>query len=1412
MADLSELFSRLKQQNTEHQLPAQSPAAQPPSQASLWAQPSYEQPSVSTPLVSPPIHTPNPHHASNILSPVNPSSNAGTPGPDLNRTNNLLNLLKFNGQSGQQQQQQSQTGAMAGLTNVASNRHTSMQLPAVQPRDGGHSRGETRPLSAADVMANLQRSASGSVVTQRNLTAVDDELRSKSSGNPQDFLLNLLKGPKSHIPAASPAAQTEHTARTVKPQPDVDDLAKQFGQASVDSTASQPAQESTPARQFGSPAASSTPFEAPPGNKASMFSYVNPFDQLHTSSPLNRNRTPQPTEQAAAPNKIEILKHDRSASSTQNGDSSQPAAKSRKIHDDSSSAETKSVSQKLENIGEKVEKQVAHALKAADSREPLRSSSKHTTDDERIKKETANNEDVESNWESAEDDAKEYKVGVYNFPMKPFVSLQVLSPKHIRPVRQDNFMVIAQLKKEFDQIDRALVTATQTHIVYAQVATKKDNGGFRIIRQDSGDHKQVFRSSGERIFNVQLCSVADKQHDVETVLGTGVNGAIFWTSLVKSRGDSFQDDDVEGHGFIMPPVATIEENTSGSPVKTRAKMSSRHPDYFAIARGKHIFLIAPDTVKTRTYTDTTTRRVDSEKYFSDHTLKINTGKAGKDFCFSEDDTVIASLDKNGRFKFWDIRDLTAQASNSSFQPGKHDPVELRDAIWQNTAVTSGSRVDEKPSVSSIMFLDKEKPVNKGSALRYMIIGFKQNHILQLWDLGLGKAVQEIRLPHEKDSDGICSLTYHPKTGIVTIGHPTRNSIYFLHLSAPKYNIPTMEQARYIKMLATNDPTLPKPESTAIMSGLREFSFAKVGQLRSVDMLRTPVENAGENGTEDETLFELYIMHSKGSAGISVKREDLGWDKHSKMVNPKDALKEGVIEVRELSLPKQPSPSTERGETDTAPKPVVKSAKPEVSKEPSPPAVIKSEGVRSPTPRSNAPLPRMTSPEPPTKPLPQLPINPPLITADSYTHAALRAKSPAGSKSSEEVVRNTIISPQAKETAVVNASNAATQASAPIAGAGDYQSVLTRQFDSLYQRIESDKRVQDAAAGAKQDALLRLVSSTLTENVDRSLSSIIATRIEKDVIPTLTDVTSKVVDRKIAESLPPQLNASVAAAMKANLSNTLQQALQDKEVHKAISDLTANQVAQRVQQQVSAMLQKQLPEMTTKAAQKLVGDLEGKLVQHQRTSEAQRQQDNIKIEELSGIVRSLSTTLQGMAASQASFQEQILKLQREAREGQGRNARSVSSSPPVTEEPPAEPEDTDVANMTQLLMDGKYEEATIQWISSDRQAEIFDKLFVRVNPTYLTSLSPLVALTVSAAITSSFDTFISERLDWLTRVLQQIDIRNEDILDVAPKIMDVLTQRLQGAYMAISEAKPSDPALRTISNLSRQVQEIRRVAQ
>ena len=54
--------------------------------------------------------------------------------------------------------------------------------------------------------------------------------------------------------------------------------------------------------------------------------------------------------------------------------------------------------------------------------------------------------------------------------------------------------------------------------------------------------------------------------------------------------------------------------------------------------------------------------------------------------------------------------------------------------------------------------------------------------------------------------------------------------------------------------------------------------------------------------------------------------------------------------------------------------------------------------------------------------------------------------------------------------------------------------------------------------------------------------------------------------------------------------------------------------------------------------------------------------------------------------------------------------------------------------------------------------MIDILFVRLNPSYLTGLSPIVALSVGVAVTSSLATNIMERLSWLDVVLHTVDLR------------------------------------------------------
>jgi WD40 repeat protein len=1351
MSDLSDLFSRLKK-------PAASSDDQQnqSQQHSIWAVPQsqYQQPFVSSPSVSSAIHTPNPQHHSAIMSP------SLTPAPGDSKSNDLLNLLKFNSA-----QLASSMSPMASLQNIGAQSPSPQLHPAQQ---------QSRSVSAQDLVASFhQKPANASSLRISMASPQPDQKSQQPLGDAQNFLLGLLNRPKNGIvadsvsPAMQPAQFPEPIISEPTPSADVDP-------------------QDPSVRLFGSVGSrETTPFEGPSHAKKPVFTYVNPFEQMNASSPKPDVKTDGP-------------KHQRDVSQPEDKDNGPPNAKNRKIASSLPSPTPsprpaqpsvdahQSVSEALIGVGEKVDKQVEKALAQADG--AITSASKE---------QTKATEEVADSWESADadesgKDSKDFAVRVYNFPMRPFVSITINKDSQASAMRPDSLMDIARLKKEFEQIDRALVTASPNHIVYAM----SKSGGFRVIRQDSGKDKQVFRSTAERVFNVQICTASGAHKDIETVLATGVNGSVFWTSINKVEGDSFDDLDLESQGFVLPPVPVQDDNTSGSPVKTRAKMSSRNAEFFAISRGKSIYIISPFVARQNQYTDKKTRVVDNDKYLQERCLKISTGKAGKDFAFSGDDSLLASLDKSGRIKFWDIRDMAQQARETT-PSGKRPALERKDPLLTLTTTLPA----EKATPSSIMFVDKERPCVKAVALRYLLVGLKQNHILQLWDLGLNKPVQELYFPHDKDSDAICSISYHPKTGIIALGHPTRNSIYFIHLSAPRYNIPSMDQARYTTMLAEQDPNLPRPESTAIMSGIRELSFASKGQLRSVDMLHTPVASEASS----DVLFELYAMHSKGVTCMNIKHEDLGWSSDNKVLHPVDAEESGLISVTSIS----PNAATAEAPTKSAKAaapPSPQKSEPVKPAAPTTKPAAKQDPVVNGTPKvekSKKAVPEQSTAEAAT--------NPAILTPASYALAA-RPKVSATETAPSTKEPTTVAA--APSPAPIEKPTKAAEATAPVDAEAIKKAVsdvLSREIDSLYRRLDDDKRIQDAAAAAKLDAVLRLVSSTLTDNVEKTLNKIIATNITSSVIPAIVETSSTLLNEKLTSAVSQHVAKIVPGELKASLTPAIAAALQDKEIQRVISEQTASKLTPQIEQSFATVLRNSIvPNFTTLAqtsTKKAVADVERRFTEQLRDVEVQRQKDNVKIEQLSDLVLGLSKTIHEMAAGQAAFQEQILKLQRQiAGDNSARSAVSTEADvvPSI--------EDPELEGITAMMTQGRYEEGTIQWLQSERQGELFDKLFVRINPQYLQRLSPLVSLSVSAALTSSFEQHVDERLSWLSTVLSTINLDDPEIREVAPKIMDVLQQRMQGAYMSIAENNVQDPALRVVSVLSRQINEIKNQSQ
>ncbi len=1389
------------------------------------------------------------------MSPNIPSTST-TPAPhsgpsNADRTAGLLNLLKFS-QPPSTTQNASATPPIQQSANKDTLRPAHGTLQNMQAHEF---QSQGRAISASDLVASFigkplitagQKSSTATPAPSKpELSRAESS--SSPAENPQDFLLKLLNRPKLSQAETTSSQQLSQDVRSSEQrarEATIDQVTRDFADATIDNTPSKLKRDDTcesvdrnssPVRVFGKDEDSQpTPFEMQP-KKSSMFTYVNPFEQLAASSPRNRTPKPEAVQTEKMLPSVETPQQNRSSRPEFSGDSNKRKSKEpspgpahvttrRKLDPTSNeqlptNAET--VSSALSDIGERVNQQVEDVLGKRDTqsqkadrvkikqevleRERLEDAASLRLLEDKVQSTAADvkkeldkeeNKDVleesmpkpvaeavkelldeaahgnvADSWESAdgeESPAKEgeqHAIRVYNFPLKPFVSIDIKPQgQSSSPLRDDAIMDIARLKKEFDQVDRTLATSTNSFIVYAM----SKNGGFRVIRQSDGKDKQIFRTTQDRIFNVAISTAASGSPSTgtETVVGTGVGGSVYWVKIADSNEDIFEENTMESQGLIFPPIPPHDDNTSGGQLKTRAKKSSRHPEFFAIGRGKSIHIVWPQVAGSEVYLkDPKARLVDGEKYFKQRSLKIHTGKAGKDFTFSEDDTVIVSLDKAGRMRFWDIGALVEEANGTT---GKDASMEVKTPVM--TLQTTSPA--EKAWPTSLLFVDKLRPYSKGTALRYLIVGMKQNHTLQLWDLGLGKAVQEINFPHEKESDAICSIAYHASSGIIVVAHPTRNSIYFVHLSAPRYNLTAMHQSKYCQRLASKDSTLPKPENTAIMSGLREVSFSSKGQIRSLDMLFSPTGAAAGTDPEDQVLFELYVMHSKGVTCLSIRKEDLGWDKYSRVIHPHAAEEEGIIDVKALRdpAPVPPSePASINGDhTASASTPVHPSTTKSVTKEfpkanggstsrtsqlqssdgaTSTPTPAKSEGKQdaakagaangSPEKSEKKKKKRANdtaarSVEDPTT----------LTPASSYPNVAQRAKSPqpptspAPSKAATraEVQKAKSSVPDAPEATSPSKQSQSTQSALPnesinvgISGdfldkelkkiekgvSAEFSRVIMRELDELYRRFDEDKRVHDAAGAAKQDAVLRLVSSTLSDNVEKTLARIVSTNIQQVVLPSIADVTANTLDRRLTEVITQTVHQTVPRELKAALSNDVSRAMQNPEVIRTISDLVSTKVAGQVEREFSAALHNTIsPTFKTlviNAAQKMSGDLERRVGEQLVKADAQRHNDSLKIDQLTTLVRGLSETVHTMAAAQSDFQHEILKLQRQiAQPRQPDSARSTSSQPHTismrTEAslPPQIPHKTpeqedlemQLETVASMMNEGKYEEGTI----------------------------------------------------------------------------------------------------------------------
>jgi hypothetical protein len=1389
---------------------------------------------------------------SNMASPFQGATSSGN-----DRAQSLLSLLRFSQPptegGGQQPEQLGRTLSADGTSQNTPHKHETSEAELVK--------------GSAPSLAREERGSRTLPSVTQAPEARTTQAPSVTEENPQEALLRLLN--RTHL-TVSQSNQTESSdqrlvERSIEDEGQQDPISTQAGPKSP--MTAQLQRQNSPFRMSSShQSRGSTPIEAPPTEspqvqkeQKQIFTYTNPFEALNASRaqpvkpPASQSRTSSPAvglrenntnlplsngdkrkphedspEPASARRKLTPKVPVRPPASTQQEVAPQTLTKNSEIITNDSKKDQDFPSEITESRHESDKNSPALVNRPNNTGDALGQRSATDT------KVTDKNEDVpggetrrpatqvrkgavrdaDDAWESADDSPtkEDHKrvVPVYNFPIKPFVSIAIKpTPPSSVGLRDDGVMDISRYKKDFDQIDRSLAAASSKYITYALVKS----GGIRIIRQEDGSDRQVFKNSHDRIFSVAICSTASSStpSEYQAVLGVGVSGSVYYATISKQGKDLFEDDILDTETLIFPPFPLGDENTSGGVLKTRAKKSSRHPEFFAIGRGKSINLIWSATAMSSKYgVNGSARKVDVEKLYNERSLKITTGKAGKDFAFSEDDTLIVSLDKTGRLRFWDIRPLVEESNATA---SKVAPIDVRIPLL--TLATASPA--EKSWPTSVLFIDKLRPYTKVAALRYVLVGLKQNHTLQLWDVGLSKAVQELNFPHETETDGICSVSYHPNSGIIVVGHPTRNSIYFIHLSAPRYALPPMTQAVYLERLAINDPDLPKPDSTACMSGIREISFAAKGQLRSVELL--PVHKGPEMTKEVADglpLFELYVVHSRGVTCLNIRKEDLGWSSESKVLNPINAAEEGLITMKDLRLgavmnepvepitvPEevpQPTKAGKKKSTKKTAEMMEEGGEPNANVEsvtPAAPLAMAGEGqpsgakadlamkVETPPEKeakkpkkkagpSNTPVAPDVKVTPAPSPRTISPSKPPSTVAQQGPDASTASTMDAANTQARTPIQTTTSAPQGESDRVTVGISGdwldKELKKIEKAVAGEFR----KELADLYQHIQNDRNVQDSAAVARQEAVLRLISTTLSTNIEKSLGRIILTQMQQVVVPSITGVTVQAVSAQVGEAIARVLHQLVPHELGTQLPVAISTAMQNPQISRVISETVSQKVASQVESHMAELLRNTITpafkNLANSVAEQAAVEVENRLGVQIQQIQADRETDSAKIDSLHQVLNGIAETLQAMSATQVEFQKQILRDRQQLAQLSGlastSSARQVSTArqlpAPIAPPTPTKPRNEDEIEdeqIAKLMEDGKYEEASIRWLQSSKPVELFDKLFVRFTPDYLaTDVSPLVAFSVGITVGNSLSTNTARRLDWINAAFEAVDLR------------------------------------------------------
>jgi hypothetical protein len=231
-----------------------------------------------------------------------------------------------------------------------------------------------------------------------------------------------------------------------------------------------------------------------------------------------------------------------------------------------------------------------------------------------------------------------------------------------------------------------------------------------------------------------------------------------------------------------------------------------------------------------------------------------------------------------------------------------------------------------------------------------------------------------------------------------------------------------------------------------------------------------------------------------------------------------------------------------------------------------------------------------------------------------------------------------------------------------------------------------------------------------------------------------------------------------------LPDVIGRALQQSQVLKLMAESLATSVSFRVEETFAHTLQSVVTpaftQLASQTAQRAAADIQRQAEEQIGSLERQSRADSMKIDSLTSLVTGLSETVSTMAAAQAEFQGQFLKMQHQLAE---RSRQSGGASTAVVSTPEKTPQQLQYEELLEQIVASlnanDYQDAILRWLRSKLHQEVFEGLLSKYNPNFIRDLAPIYLIAVGSVISERLEgEAVLQRLAWLDIIIQSLKSR------------------------------------------------------